>query len=210
MQSTPEVPASGETSGVGIIIGFGVVVLLVAAYFAFGMPGMDHGSPASPSQGSAMRDMPGMTARTKKSTRLAPDAFAARVRAGAFVINVHVPYSGEIEGTNAFIPFDRIVGDAELPSNEAASIALYCRSGRMSAIAASALAKAGYTRVTELDGGLDAWKSDGRPVLGTHRNYAIIGDVDLDTAVRLTRPDLARGSDRRDRHSLSFHRMSVT
>jgi len=109
--------------------------------------------------------MPGMSSNARSSSLLAPDVFAARIRAGAFVVNVHIPYVDEIEGTNAFIPFDRIVGDANLPTNKTTNIALYCRSGRMSGIAASALAKAGYTRVTELDGGLDAWKAAGRPVL---------------------------------------------
>ena len=112
-----------------------------------------------------MRDMPGMTSNNRRSTLLAPDDFAARIRTGAFVVNVHVPYAGEVEGTNAFIPFDRIVGDVNLPTNKATAIALYCRSGRMSGIAASALATAGYTRVKELDGGLDAWKAAGRPLL---------------------------------------------
>ena len=106
-----------------------------------------------------------MTSTNRKSTLLPPEAFAARIRAGAFVVNVHVPYAGEIEGTNAFIPFDRIVGDASLPTNKATDIVLYCRSGRMSGIASSALATAGYTRVAELDGGLDAWKAAGRHLL---------------------------------------------
>ena len=165
MPSAPEVLESNGRSGVAAVLWFGVVVLVIVSYFAFGMPGMDHGSTASPSRGSAMRDMPGMTGNTKTSTLLTPGAVAARVRSGAFLVNVHVPYDGEIKGTDAFIPFDRIVDDTKLPTNRAADIVLYCRSGRMSAIAASALTKAGYMRVTELDGGLDAWKTAGRPVL---------------------------------------------
>jgi len=162
---TSEIPASSGRSGKAAVLTFGVVVLVIGAYFALGMPGMNHSSAVARPQGSGMRDMPGMTSINRRSNLLAPDAFAARIRAGAFVVNVHVPYAGEIEGTNAFIPFDRIVGDAKLPTNKAMTIALYCRSGRMSAIAASALAAAGYTQITELDGGFDAWKASGRPLL---------------------------------------------
>lgn len=167
MSSAPEVPAPNGRSGAIVVSVFGVFVLVVAAYLAFGVPGMDHGSTASPSEESAMRNMPGMTTKTKASTLLAPAAFAARARAGAFLVNVHVPYDGEIEGTSAFIPFDRIAGDAGLPANKSADILLYCRSGRMSATAAASLATAGYTRVKELDGGLDAWKAAGREVVRT-------------------------------------------
>ncbi len=151
------------------MITFGVLVLVIAAYFALGMPGMDHSSTATRPQGSAMRDMHGMPSNNSRPSLLAPDAFAARIRAGAFVVNVHVPYSGEIRGTSAFIPFDRITGDAELPANKSANILLYCRSGRMSAIAASTLVKAGYTRVTELAGGLDAWTAAGQPAVVRNR-----------------------------------------
>ena len=165
MPPTSEIPASSGRSGIVAVLTFGVVVLVIGAYFALGMPGMNHSAAVARPQGSAMRDMPGMISNTRRSSLLAPDVFAARIRAGTFVVNVHVPYAGEIEGTNAFIPFDHIVGDAKLPTNKATDIALYCRSGRMSAIAASALAQAGFTRVTELRGGLDAWKAAGRPVL---------------------------------------------
>ena len=160
-----EIPASSRRSGTAAVLIFGVAVLVIAAYFGLGMPGMNHGATVARPQGSAMRDMPGMTSTNSRSTLLAPDAFAARIRAGAFVVNVHVPYAGEIEGTNAFIPFDHIVGDASLPTNKATDIVLYCRSGRMSGIASSALSTAGYTRVEELDGGLDTWKAAGRPLL---------------------------------------------
>ena len=166
---TSELPATSGRSGTAAVITFGVVVLVIGAYFALGMPGMNHSSAVASHRGSAMRGMPGMPSNNRRSTLLAPDVFAARIRAGAFVVNVHVPYAGEVEGTNAFIPFDRIVGDANLPTNKATAIVLYCRSGRMSANAASALAAVGYTRVAELAGGLDAWAAAGRPVLVRNR-----------------------------------------
>lgn len=94
---------------------------------------------------------------------LDPDAFAAKVAApDAVVVNVHVPYEGEIEGTDAFIPFDQIVGHADLPEDRSAQLVLYCRSGNMSDEAGTALIAAGYQNVSHLDGGMDAWQSAGR------------------------------------------------
>lgn len=82
-----------------------------------------------------------------------------------FAVNVHVPYEGEIEGTDAFIPFDQIAGDDRLPSDQATEILLYCRSGSMSAIAARGLNDAGYTNIVDLDGGMVAWEAAGLPIL---------------------------------------------
>ena len=79
---------------------------------------------------------------------------------------MHTPYAGEIPGTDAFIPYDRIVGNSELPARKDTEILLYCRSGRMSQIASAALLAAGYTNVVELDGGMDAWKVAGMAVWG--------------------------------------------
>ena len=64
-----------------------------------------------------------------------------------FFVNVHIPYEGEIAQTDAFIPFDKIAENLDrLPSDRNAAIVLYCRSGRMSEIAATDLAARGFTR----------------------------------------------------------------
>ena len=81
------------------------------------------------------------------------------------LVNVHIPYEGEIEATDLFIPYDQIQDRlAELPSNEA-KIVLYCRSGSMSATAAKALVELGYTNVWNLDGGMIAWEGAGYRLL---------------------------------------------
>lgn len=83
-----------------------------------------------------------------------------------FLVNVHVPYEGEIAGTDAFIPFDRtraLMG--RYPADKTARIVLYCRSGRMSDIAARQLAAAGYTSLYNLAGGMIAWQKAGLPLL---------------------------------------------
>lgn len=83
-----------------------------------------------------------------------------------FFVNVHVPYEGEIKDTDAFIPFDRIADNLnKLPASKDAKIVLYCRSGRMSEIAARELAKLGYTSVYHLAGGMNDWKSSGHQIL---------------------------------------------
>ena len=75
-------------------------------------------------------------------------------------INTHIPYDGEIAATDLFIPFNTITQAKNLP-NKNAEIVIYCRSGRMSTLAAQALVKLGYTNVRELKGGFEAWKAAG-------------------------------------------------
>ena len=79
-----------------------------------------------------------------------------------FFANTHVPYEGEIESTDAFIAYDQ-TGQrlSEYSADKNAKIVLYCRSGRMSSIAAQELVKAGYTNVWNLDGGMIAWEKAG-------------------------------------------------
>jgi rhodanese-related sulfurtransferase len=91
------------------------------------------------------------------------DGFASAAAApDAVVVNVHVPYEGEIDGTDAFIPFDQIVGHVDLPTDRDARLVLYCRSGNMSEQAGNAVIAAGYQDVSHLDGGMNAWSDDGR------------------------------------------------
>ena len=76
-------------------------------------------------------------------------------------INVHTPYEGEINQTDVLIAFDQIGSSKLLPKAKNAELVLYCRSGRMSTIAAATLVKLGYTNVRELRGGMNAWTAVG-------------------------------------------------
>ena len=96
-------------------------------------------------------------------TDVSADGLAVMLKRKDFpLINVHIPYDGEIEGTDLFVPFDQVETNlGKLPTNKSATLVVYCRSGGMSAIAARTLVKLGYTDVWNLDGGMIAWKKAG-------------------------------------------------
>lgn len=135
----------------GSVIAVGLAVLAaVVAYFAFGMPGMDHSAGSVP-DGYELVDAVTFEALLEKRA--------------ALVINVHVPIGLEIPGTDARIASDQLVESSLLPTDRARAILVYCRTGAMSADAANALVANGYTNVKVLRGGTDAWEASGRRLI---------------------------------------------
>lgn len=108
------------------------------------------------------------TANPASPVRLVdPVRFADVVdRDDVVVINVHTPDEGSIAGTDVSIPFDRIRDrEAELPADRDTPLAVYCRTGTMSAAAVTTLAQMGFRDITELAGGMQAWQASGRPLV---------------------------------------------
>jgi rhodanese-related sulfurtransferase len=81
------------------------------------------------------------------------------------LVNVHIPFEGNLPKTDLSLPYDTIgQNTAKLPGDKASKIVLYCRSGRMSAIAAEELVKLGYSNIWNLDGGMAAWEQAGQSI----------------------------------------------
>lgn len=82
------------------------------------------------------------------------------------LINVHIPYQGEIPGTDLLIPFNRIDRyKNQLPDDKDARIVVYCMMGPMGQIAAEKLVGMGYRRVIHLQGGMMAWRNAGKELV---------------------------------------------
>lgn len=110
----------------------------------------------------------GVTVQTDGGTftNITPQELQAMLAHKDFAfINTHIPYEGEIEPTDAFVPYDALDENlGKLPADKNAKIVLYCRSDRMSTIAAKELVKKGYTNLYNLVGGMVAWERAGLPL----------------------------------------------
>jgi len=83
------------------------------------------------------------------------------------LVNVHIPYAGEINGTDLFIPYNNISQsiDQQIPADKNAKIVVYCRSGTMSAAASEELVKNGYTNILNLKDGMIGWEQSGYNII---------------------------------------------
>ena len=92
-----------------------------------------------------------------------PDELNTMLKDKDFVFaNVHIPFEGNIASTDVSIPYNEIEQNlSQLPSDKNAKIVLYCRSGRMSSIAAEKLISLGYANIWNLEGGMVGWEQAG-------------------------------------------------
>lgn len=100
-------------------------------------------------------------------TSIKSDELAQMLKSKNFyLVNVHIPYAGEIESTDAKIPYNEIKENiGKFPQDKGARIVVYCMSGSMSRTAAQILVSLGYTNVLDLTGGMIAWERDGYKLL---------------------------------------------
>ena len=122
-----------------------VIAAAVALYFGLGMPGMDHGATTSAMDHGSSTSLAALDTRVPVQVNLLdPASFSSRMGSDAVLLNVHVPFAGDLEGTDLSIPFDRIAErSSSLPADLDTPLFVYCRSGRMSAIAAAELVRLG-------------------------------------------------------------------
>ncbi len=94
-----------------------------------------------------------------------PDEARRRAAEGAVIVDVREPdewRAGHIPGAR-HIPLGRLAAAVQEldPDRE---VIVVCRSGSRSAVAARALLRAGFPRVSNLAGGMIAWTGRGLPV----------------------------------------------
>ena len=86
-------------------------------------------------------------------------------RESFILVNTHIPFEGDIPGTDLSIPYDEILENLDkFPQEKDAEIVLYCRNDPMSNAAAADLVQAGYSNVKNLVGGFNAWREAGQPL----------------------------------------------
>ena len=117
-----------------------------------------------------------VAAAKQRIENLDPDAVEAELASGDAVL-VDLREAEELEANG------RIAGSVHIPRgmlefradpaspyhqaplDPSARVIVHCASGGRSALAAAALQDMGYERVAHLDGGLNAWKEAGKPVV---------------------------------------------
>jgi rhodanese-related sulfurtransferase len=82
------------------------------------------------------------------------------------MINVHVPWQGDIPHTDLHLPYDQITNNTDqLPSDKDTKILVYCLTSGMAKVSIQSFIDLGYTNVWMLEGGTNAWNEAGLPLI---------------------------------------------
>lgn len=104
-----------------------------------------------------------------KVSNVSADKFQAKIKdSGVIVLDVRTPdefaaghiansINIDVEGKT----FDQQIGQLD----KSAEYAVYCRSGRRSAIAVEKMGQAGFTKLTNLESGINEWVAAGYPLV---------------------------------------------
>lgn len=125
-------------------------------------------APAAGAQAAAQQTPPGRPVAVEGGAYrdiMVPELQAMLEDKDFRLINVHVPFAGDLPETDASIRYDEITSHLDqLPADKDARIVLYCRTGPMSTRAARDLVGLGYTNVYNLVGGFTSWVEAGLPL----------------------------------------------
>lgn len=148
---------------IGIAVFFGIMAIAMIGMKVFGENNMQDNMSSELNQKTATQEVKEVSAYKDISTK---DLASMLKNKDFTLVNVHVPYIGDIEGTDVSIPFNEIADNLDkLPKDKNAKIVLYCQSGGMSAIAADTLSQLGYSNVYNVEGGMIQWQKDGNTLV---------------------------------------------
>ena len=134
---------------------------LFCAYASAGDPAVPNPAPATVPAAPSAAAIPLVTqdALLARQAKHDPTLLVLDVRSTEEFAQGHVP--GAVN-----IPQDQVASRlAEVPRDK--DVVLYCRSGRRTALAAEVLSANGYTRLLHLEGDMNAWLANHRPVRAT-------------------------------------------
>jgi len=117
-------------------------------------------SPAAPASAAASVSPPLISQQDllDRQAKKDPSLFVLDVRTPKEFAEGHVP--GAVN-----VPYDQVASRlAQIPKDK--DVVLYCRSGRRAGLAAGVLEANGYKELKQLQGDMEAWLKDGRPVEG--------------------------------------------
>jgi len=137
---------------------FAATMLVAAASIADQAGGPAPGQAASAPAAAASASLPLISpqALLERQAKRDPSLFVLDVRTPQEYAAGHVP--GAVN-----VPYDQVASHlAEIPKDK--DVVLYCRSGRRTGLAAEVLEANGYTKLGHLQGDMEAWLKDGRPV----------------------------------------------